>query len=123
VSPTQKKRQNYSKRCDDLFAWLVRTSGPCVTSGVRECKGNMQCSHVLTRSYRAIRWDFRNAVPQCAGCHTFYTHRPLEWEIWNRERMGLEYDRLRAKALTYAPVDTKALLVELRELERERLAA
>jgi hypothetical protein len=31
--------------------------------------------------------------------------------------------RLRAKALTYAPVDTKALLVELRELERERLAA
>lgn len=118
--PSQKQRQNYSAQCDKVFAWLVRTSGPCADCG----EPRTQCAHGFSRSYRSTRWDFDNAWPLCASCHLFYTHRPLQWDNWMRMRMGDDrYDALRAKALGGERVDTKALLVELRELERVRKAA
>lgn len=121
MSPSQKKRQNWSAQCDKVFAWLVRTSGPCARCGT---EFNLQCAHGFSRSYRATRWDFRNAFPLCASDHMYFTHRPIEWDNWLRIEWGLDlYDEIRALALSHARPDTKALLVELRELERERLAA
>lgn len=69
------------------------------------CLGSrrLQCAHVISRAYMAIRWDRRNAVCLCAACHTYFTRHPLEWQIWVEEKLGLQlYLTLRELALAGA---------------------
>ena len=85
-------------RADRLFSLAVRSVGHC-QSGRPEHKGPLQCAHGFSRRYLATRWDRRNAWALCAGCHVYYTHRPLEWDEWMRYRMGFAYPEVRALAL------------------------
>lgn len=85
-------------KADRLFSEHIRRrDGGCVAEG--EHAGALQCAHIFSRRYSAIRWDTRNAVALCAGHHTFWTLRPLEWEQWAHERLGMDYVRLRKLAL------------------------
>jgi len=103
---TQKKRQRWMKRADAAFGIHIRSRGACQSDRPSHA-GNLQCAHIISRSYKTIRTDERNALCLCAGCHTYYTHRPLEWEDWiNQTYPGLWAD-LRTTALTYEPVDWK----------------
>lgn len=99
------------KRCDALFAAIVRAPGECIRCGSRE---NLQCAHIRSRRYNATRWSFDNAVCLCATCHYFFTVNPLRWEEWVVERFGARrWNALRKKALA-----GKALRpVEYRELQ------
>lgn len=114
------KRQNYMRKADVLFSKLVRDrDGGCVAVGtdMTECKGNLQCAHIHSRSYKSIRTNFENAVTLCAAHHTFYTHRPLEWEEWVRTQLGDErWESLRAIALRYEKVDWKQRYLTLKEM-------
>ena len=119
VEPLPKKRRrkgDKTKRmeeCDRLFGRLVRGRGPCVCCGSFEF---IQCAHGFSRSYRAVRWDDRNAFPLCRACHVRFTHRPLEWDQWLRERWGaLEYEAIREQALTHRAPDMDELVLTLRE--------
>lgn len=107
-------RKNFQAQADKRFAAAIRAIGYCEECGTTEY---LQCAHIISRSYSAIRTDFGNAVALCRACHMFYTPRPLEWREWARERIGIEtYDRLYEKALTYYPlgVDWKAEAERLR---------
>jgi 5-methylcytosine-specific restriction endonuclease McrA len=85
-------------RADQLFSVYVRVrDGMCQAEG--EHQGGLQCAHLIPRRYLAVRWDPKNAVALCAGHHTFFTHRPLEWEGWVNARLGKDYLKLRGKAL------------------------
>jgi len=72
--PKPKKRKKRSprqiavKKADDAFSLYIRARDnfKCVTCGAVE---NIQCGHLFTRSYYAIRWDEENAFCQCAGCN------------------------------------------------------
>jgi hypothetical protein len=104
---TQKKRRNYMKRADDAFSAHIRSRGYCESDRERHA-GVLQCAHIITRSYKSIRTDERNALCLCQGCHTYYTHSPLEWEAFiERVYPGLR-DELRDKALRYERVDWKS---------------
>lgn len=106
-----KKRVNYMAQADRLFSQRIKErDGACVRCGSVEF---LQCAHILSRSYKAIRTDERNAVTLCRSCHVYFTHRPLEWEQWVRESFGGLWDELRAKALTYEKVDWRAEVVRL----------
>ncbi len=110
----KKTRRDYKVQADKLFAAAVRSIGFCEDCGTDTF---LQCAHVISRSYSAIRVDFRNAVCLCRGCHMFYTPRPLQWEDWARRRIGDEtFDLLRGLALAYYPikVDWKAEVERLR---------
>jgi hypothetical protein len=78
----QKKRMNYTKKADSLFSAAVRSRERCEIAewGLAgpPCSGVLQCCHIISRRYRAIRWDERNALCGCQAHHTYYTHRPLE---------------------------------------------
>jgi hypothetical protein len=103
------KKQDYMKQADDLFSKIVRDrDGVCQAREVSPCKGNLQCAHIISRSYKTIRTDLRNAVALCAGHHTYFTHRPLEWEDWVRESYGTLWDELREAALRGAVPDWKS---------------
>ena len=97
------------------FSRIVRAPGSCVICGSNEF---LQCAHGYSRSYYATRWVFDNAFCLCRSCHVFYTHRPLEWEVWREERWGPELlAELRALALTHRRPDVYELLPELQALE------
>lgn len=102
-------------QADRLFSRIVRSKGYC-----ERCHTNrdLQCAHVLSRSYNQVRTDLGNAFCLCRGCHLFFTHRPLEWEGWVVGQRGEVWFRaLRRKALdTTEKVDWKAEVVRLREL-------
>lgn len=122
VKPAKKAkkspRQNYSAQCDAAFSKLIRLRGFCEADDGRPCAGYHQCAHGFSRRYRAVRWDERNAWCLCAGHHKYYTHRPLEWDMWLAQRwseQGLTYGHMRTLALTKTPPDPRELLPVLKE--------
>jgi hypothetical protein len=72
--------------------------GQCQAEG--DHAGALQCAHLISRRYSATRWLEINAVALCAGHHTYFTHRPLEWTDWIENRLGqLKSRLLRQRAL------------------------
>lgn len=70
----------------------------CVAAGKHA--GPLQWAHVVSRRYRAVRWDPTNAVTLCAGHHMYFTPRPLEWDAWVIARIGADaYSALKRRAL------------------------
>lgn len=98
---------------DRLFSLRIRTrDGRCQNCGTTR---DLQCAHGFSRSYRTVRWDDRNAFALCRGCHVKYTHRPIEWDDWLRERMGDElYDEVRLLASLGPKPDVAAVLEQLK---------
>lgn len=115
-----KRRQNFMHKSDKLFSRLVRERDQtCQAAGTDmvECKGNLQAAHIHSRSYKSIRTNFENCLALCAAHHTFYTHRPLEWEQWVRANLGdARWDDLRALALRYDRVNWKERHLALKEM-------
>lgn len=103
------------KKCDELFSLQVRSVGRCEADDGRPHNGNLQCAHGFSRSYKAIRWEPRNAFSLCGAHHTHYTHHPIEWDLWMLDRLGVEtYTELRTQALTHRTPDLELVLAELR---------
>ena len=103
---------------DVKFAHMVRTSleGQCWLQFVAKplCNGNLQCGHIISRRYRAVRWAADNAKPLCGAHHVYFTHHPLEWEDICR-RLGVDWDDLRTRALTGRPMDPEEVIECWRE--------
>lgn len=97
---------SYMKQADRWFSKYIRLrDGHCLACGDTQ---HLQCAHILTRSYHAVRCHEANAVALCRACHVRFTHRPLEWEDWVKARFGDDlWDQLRTEALTYARQDWK----------------
>jgi hypothetical protein len=113
VTTVNDKRMCAKHAADALFGADVRESrgGRCWLAGadIVSCNGGIQCAHIISRRYLAIRWDRRNARPLCAGHHTYYTHHPLEWEE-ACVAMGVPWGDLRFQALNDAPMDPEAVV-------------
>jgi hypothetical protein len=90
-------------KADTLFSRSVRgkLGGRCYAEGqMFECKGYIQCCHIISRRYRAVRWIEENAEPMCAAHHLWYTHHPLEWQDFIGED---RWEDLRYRALNDPP--------------------
>lgn len=72
---------------DELFSKIIRARGACENCGTAD---NLQCAHGLSRRYRNVRFDARNAFALCRACHVYFTHRPVEWDLWLLDRLGVE---------------------------------
>lgn len=106
-------RQAQVNKLDKLFSLIVRSHGRCVVCDTTQ---NLQCAHGFSRRHRATRWDFRNAFSLCRGHHVYFTHRPLEWDDWLRDRWGETlYWEIRHLALSDQRPDLDELLLEFGE--------
>ncbi len=103
-------RRGLMARADKLCGAIVRARGKCERCGSREV---LQWAHIFSRKYLSVRWDTRNAMCLCRGCHFYFTVRPIEWEDWARHKLGAEYDLLRARALTVGKLDMMAIVLSL----------
>lgn len=110
------KRQILEGKCDRLFSLIIRAGGKCESGRLARHGGTLQCAHGFSRSYKAIRWDRRNAWCLCSACHVYFTHRPLEWDMWLVEQWGADlYAEMRALALGGELRDLEELHTELKE--------
>ena len=115
--PAKKRpsRSTLRARADREFSLYIRgRDKACYDCGEPNL---LQCAHIISRRYHAIRWDPDNALALCRGCHMFYTHHPLEWEAvvegWFPGRLA----SLRKLALAAHPKpDYDVILAGLKEL-------
>lgn len=120
-SPKPRKRiRSKSKRrmklhdADRLFSQYVRNRDgwACVRCG---SPLNPQCAHLISRIYRAIRFNVKNATTLCRGCHVMFTHRPLEWQDWCEARWPGRLAELKVQALAaHEHPDYEAICAEFR---------
>ena len=85
----------------------------CQDDREHECRGPLQWAHLIGRGYRGVRHMQDNGAVLCAGAHTYYTTRPLEWQDWCLRRLGAErWAELEQIALEFASGRARLDLVE-----------
>lgn len=73
------------KACDKEFSMEVRKLKvigivvfvPCFTCGNYYPPKKLHCGHYLSRYYKAARWNFDNARPQCMMCNMWKRGDPI----------------------------------------------
>lgn len=88
VSKKMPSKKYIINRLDEIFANKVKSRdkftcvrcgkvhGELYTINGRLKKAQVQCSHVIGKRYKALRWDLNNAKTLCFGCHKFWWHAP-----------------------------------------------
>lgn len=102
-----------------LHSLIVRSRGYC-----QKCSTtlNLECAHIIGRSYASTRTDVENAYCLCKSCHIRFTAHPDEWMQWVDDTIGRdEYDRLKAKAVAGigVKVDWAAEVERLKTIAKE----
>ena len=89
-------RSSQRTAADRAFSLFIRKrDGACRACGSTD---GLQCAHVWSRRYHAVRFDERNAVALCRGCHVKFTHSQALWDGWCEENIP-EYRHLRMLAV------------------------
>lgn len=101
--PKKPAPKTLKNKADKLFSLIVRSRGYCERCGREPGEVTLQCAHILSRKYIATRWDEKNALSLCIGCHHWGHSNSLEWILWLEEKFGLAYlQKLRERARVYA---------------------
>lgn len=105
VTPLQKGKKRPRKlstralktKAIELHSRYVRArDGRCVRCGRYD---NLQCAHMVRRTYAATVTDELNARALCGGCHIFIDSHHFEAVVFWTEQWGSEhYAAMRAKA-------------------------
>ena len=78
--PRKVKKSTLKRKADILFSLLIRSRGSCEMCGKTQ---NLQCAHVYSRSNLHLRYDPKNALCLCSGCHMFRWHKePADSILW-----------------------------------------
>ena len=77
----------------------------------------MQGAHIVSRAYRATRWDLDNGLCLCREHHIFFTFHPVEFEEFLVGYIGEEYlARLKQRAKNYRRWKAESREDKLKEL-------
>lgn len=99
AKPKKISRSKLAAKADKLFSLKVREDGACRRCGKTT---GLQCAHIVSRGYHSTRWDLDNAMCLDQGCHMYFTHHPVEWELFVVACIGQEaYNDLKVRALKY----------------------
>lgn len=88
TSKRRKSRLALRKECDRRFAIAVKERDGWACRACGDHLHGVQCAHIVSRRYHAVRWTMANAVALCARCHMRFTNDPLGWDAWVEERFG-----------------------------------
>ena len=124
-------KQKMEAMLDTLYSEYIRKramklAGGCQRPACNRSKRSYQeldAAHLHSRNKRTVRWDPRNGVGLCGGCHRYIDSNKeakiaLEIEILGQE----EYERLYVQAemtTKQSPIDHKLIEIQLRELLKE----
>jgi len=92
--PKKMKWKTFCNKADDLFRILVKADGVCEWCG--KSTGQLHCHHVIGRTNKRLRWDMRNGVCLCAGCHKMNAGNahddPIAFLLWFKETRYDDYE-------------------------------
>ena len=116
--PKKPSPKTLKNKADKLWSFIIRSEGFCRRCGRQPGEITLQAAHIISRSYTATRWDLRNGLPLCLGCHHFAHNKPLEFEDFVLVQIGATvYAELRELALGYtgriSRVDYEELVSDL----------
>ena len=110
---------------DTAFSLCVRTAANFTCGKCGKTDARMECSHIYSRKYRAIRWCKENAMCKCNYCHRWWHQNPLDAAAWFVSLVGESFvDLLKEKRdsklkvpKTEEPEIAKHYRAELKKLE------
>lgn len=107
-------RKQLEKKLDILWSQKIKEKGFCERCGRKE---NLQSAHIFSRKQRGTRWDLKNGVCFCAGCHIFWSHQhPELFRDFVINKIGeKEFESLKIRAYTV----TKFSITDLEWLLRD----
>jgi len=86
-------KKGIKKKADKLWSEIIRAKGKCEVCGETRY---LNPHHVVGRRNHAVRFDLRNGVCLCSGCHTFRTRSahqdPLWFMKWFEGKRKEDYD-------------------------------
>jgi len=98
-------RSHAKKVADKRFSKETRALGMCMgkvkwLGPEFECKGPLQCAHIVSRRYLAVRWEDDNSLPLCAAHHMWLDTHPLEKDKQAIKWLGEDrFEELKNKAM------------------------
>lgn len=113
-----RKKSNTMRQLDRIYSIYIRKrDGVCVKCGTMD---NLQCSHILPRTYQSVRWHPDNAIALCVKHHIYWWHKyPHEAVEWFDSIYPGRYSKMRALAHNGAKVDRQATLDMLNQLIKD----
>ena len=79
-------------QADIYFSKCIRERADyrCERCGLncRNMPSYLDCSHILSRVHRCIRWDKNNAVAHCKKCHKWWHSNPAVAGRWADKYLG-----------------------------------
>lgn len=77
---------------DRLFSQYVRARAGwrCERCGAQPKRQGLDCSHIWSRRHAGARWDPKNAVAHCYGCHQYLTAHPELFAEWAEGYLGAD---------------------------------
>ena len=116
-------------RLDDLYREYIRKramkrAGGCERCGTpKQSYKELDTAHFHSRRKHTVRWDERNAVGLCGGCHLYLdSHINAKGEFAKNLLGEEEYERLYVLAemtTKQSPIDYAALELYLKQLLKE----
>ena len=111
----------YKKRADALCSKIVRMRDACQWCGRRRSV-QLQCAHVVGRNNHTLRFDEKNLLCLCAGCHRKAHDDPPEFITWFQKKYPAKMEYImqnKNKITRRSAVDYKELVETLKkELKR-----
>ena len=106
------KKPKYTQaEADRLFSLLIRQAGKCLACGSTY---HLQCAHIISRTYKAVRYNPDNAICLCQKHHFYWTYHYIEFEEFIDKWFGKEHrQNLRKLALNYQKPNYRAIIEEL----------
>lgn len=122
-SVTKKKHASDSwlnKQLDKLWSEVVRSKGECELCGRRPPEVVLHAHHIFSRRHYSTRWDIRNGLALCNGCHLYKAHKDIqEFSDWVQSKYGVEYiDEIRQKAHSTADYTKEEKLEMIENLKK-----
>jgi len=129
VKERKTDRRRQEKRLDDLFSLIIRKRAMQRVGGCERCKAprqsykELQTAHFHSRRKHTTRWDIRNSVGLCGGCHQYLDSNKEAKIAFEIECLGEEeYERLYVLAemtTKTSPVDYNLTELYLKELLKQ----
>ena len=116
-------KSSLTRKLDKECSRIVRGRGYCEW-GISDCSGadhsKLQTAHIYSRTYKSVRWDLKNMLCLCAGCHFFGHKNPLQFAEFVKLWLGdYEYEKLKIRAVPvkrWTIPDMQSLLTTLEAL-------
>lgn len=106
------------QQADRLWSLLVRAKSPrCVRCHVKPVTDP---HHLVSRRYRALRWELDNGAPLCRACHCDVGEDGHENRLLAQRLVGAERWETWQQFKLYAKADPSIAVVALQALVRER---